>query len=263
MNSKTLPIDSRRVLSIAATIVVALMMVAPMVAGASGTPKSVWLMTKSREWSVTGTLSFTTTHLNGYIICGGVRIPVEKGSHVVVKVNTTNQGYIVLSTLSTGGEEYVIVYLRNNLHIDSLTINGTLVCSDTDISRSQNLWADPSTLASSLELTVEGHGWTKLVYDGETVIASSDDNSLIKIYGITIPPPTTGSNQGSSVLGGKHDNHRMLYLNIGTQHLNGAAQAVEVNGREIPTVTASGLLLLAGILGAVYALASVKRRIAG
>ncbi len=248
-------LDAGKTTAVLVLAILSATVAASTIAVASGTPKLIYVHSIGRDWNLTGTLTFRIAGNSntGALTCEGTgqTVRLKPDSTVEVMVNTT-RGLLTLNYDSSGE----IVVMFSKIRIDYLKINDTIVCVNSQI---RNLYAHatPDSLTSTLQLTITGKGWTVLSFEGKQIIRGTDD-SLIKAYNLTIPPQTsttTLDNQQPDT-----SNNNQLYANLGSQTLHGATQGLDVNGREIPAVTTTGLLVLALIIGLSYTLSSRASR---
>jgi len=189
--------------------------------------------TSERTWILTGRITFTV--LQGTTVVNDVEI--GPGDIVTIQYENVNSN-----------DAYTKIWISLNGWVDIeaeaggavLIVNGVEVASGTwEIN---DIRADLASLESTLTLTVpsEDPGWTRVVLEGETIIQGVSDDEII-VSGIK---PSTSTS---------------LNLNMGDQFLRSGAETVEINGQEVPLVSAKGLALLALLALGGLVLAGLRR----
>jgi len=194
---------------------------------------SIVVNTSERTWILAGWISFTVAE--GTTTVSGVEI----GPGDVVTVQYEN-------VVSSEGETKIWIGLDGWVNIEAeaegaiLIVNGVEVASG--VWELENIRADLASIESTLTLTVpsEDPGWTHVEIEGETIIRGESSDEII-VSGIK-PSATTALN-----------------FNMDSQFLRSGAESVEINGQEVPLVSAKGLALLALLALAGLVLAGLRR----
>ncbi len=179
------------------------------------TQHSFLLNTNHRLWSVNGSLESEVIDWDGWIRvkpqgAHPFTINVYPGDIILINVDDTdNEGRLWIGR--DGWNDW------HNIGANSIYVNGMLAAENVEIINT-NYRTGLTNLNSSIGITVNRNpsGWTRFLFDGETILHGGNDNSEIIVQGAS---PT---------------NHRSLNINIRSGYAEGGSNTAFVNSAEVP-----------------------------